>query len=145
MNEAKALLDQFHASCPQLKLWHREIEKELYRTRTLTNLLGRKHRFLERWGDDLFRSAYSYIPQSTVGDLLNTALIRLYNKYGDEAEICLQLHDAIYIICKEDEVDSWKEKMRQCMMIPLVCNGEEFSVDVDFAIGKSWGDMKEDG
>jgi hypothetical protein len=31
------------------------------------------------------------------------------------------------------------------MMIPLTCNGEDFSVDVDFAVGKSWGDMKEDG
>jgi DNA polymerase I-like protein with 3'-5' exonuclease and polymerase domains len=98
---------------------------------------------MERWGDDLFRSAYSYIPQSTVGDLLNTALVRLYNKYGEEATISLQLHDAIYIICKEDEVEDWMEKMRACMMIPLTCNGEEFKIDVDFAVGKSWGEMEE--
>ena len=143
MNEAKALLDQFHASCPQLKLWHREIEKELYRTRTLTNLLGRKHRFLERWGDELFRSAYSYIPQSTVGDLLNTALVRLYNNYGTEADICLQLHDAIYVVCHKDEVEDMMERMKQSMMIPLMCNGEEFKIDVDFSVGPSWGEQEE--
>lgn len=143
MTEAKALLDQFHASCPQLKLWHREIEKELYRTRTLTNLLGRKHRFLERWGDELFRSAYSYIPQSTVGELLNTALIRFYNRYGDDAIICLQLHDALYIICPEDEVPMWQERIRECMLMPLVANGEEFMIDVDYSVGKSWGTMED--
>jgi DNA polymerase I-like protein with 3'-5' exonuclease and polymerase domains len=145
MTEAKALLDQFHASCPQLKLWHREIEKELYRTRSLTNLLGRKHRFLERWGDDLFRSAYSYIPQSTVGDLLNLALVRLYNAYGSEVEIVLQLHDAIYIFSKEDEIELNMARMKEAMTMPLVAGGEEFHIDCDFSVGKTWGEMEEIG
>lgn len=141
MNEAKALLDQFHASCPQLRLWHREIEKELYRTRTLTNLLGRKHRFLERWGDDLFRSAYSYIPQSTVGDLLNLAIVRFYNKYGSEIDVVLQLHDAMYILSKIDEMEHNMALMKEAMMIPLKVNEEEFMIDVDFSYGKTWGEM----
>lgn len=143
LNEAKALLEQFHASCPQLRLWHRDIEKQLYLTRTLTNLLGRKHKFHERWGEELFRSAYSYIPQSTVGDLLNTALVRLYKRYGHELEICLQLHDALYVIIPEDKVEETKEKMREAMLMPLRCNDEEFMIDVDFSAGKTWGEMKE--
>ena len=143
MAEGKILLEQFHSGCPQLRLWHKEIQKELYRTRTLTNLLGRKHRFTDRWGDQLFRSAYSYIPQSTVGDLLNTALVRFYNRYCSEIVMYLQLHDAVYILskAKDSEVVKNMERLRECMLMPLRSHGEEFMIDVDFAVGPSWGEM----
>ena len=143
LKEAKVLLEQFHCTTPQLKLWHQSIQKELYQTRTLTNLLGRKHRFLERWGDELFRSAYSFIPQSTVGDLLNTALLRLYNHYGDQYDIVLQLHDAIYILVDEDKVPQAIEDIRKSMLMPLYYKGTEFTIDVDFSVGRSWGELKE--
>lgn len=100
--------------------------------------------FLERWGDQLFRSAYSYIPQSTVGDLLNLALVRLYEKYGEEMNIIIQLHDAIYVEVKESEVQSTVDKMRECMLIPLQSPyGEEYTIDVDFSVGPSWGEMED--
>lgn len=143
LKEAKALLEQFHNTTPQLRLWHQSIQKELYQTRTLTNLLGRKHRFLERWGDELFRSAYSFIPQSTVGDLLNTALLRLYNHYGDQYDIVLQLHDAIYILVEQDRVPQAMEDMRKSMLMPLYYKGQEFTIDVDFSVGQSWGELEE--
>jgi uracil-DNA glycosylase family 4 len=143
MTEAKRLLTQFHETCPQLHLWHGRIRDELNRTRMLVNLLGRKHRFLERWGDQLFRSAYSYIPQSTVGDLLNLALTRIYNLYGDKIHICLQLHDAIYMLVEHDMVQWTKEVVRECMLIPLVADREEFTIDVDFSTGPSWGELED--
>jgi DNA polymerase-1 len=145
MKEAKDAIQQFHNACPQLRLWHKDIQKELNRTRTLVNLLGRKHKFTDRWGDSLFRSAYSYIPQSTVGDLLNTGLVRLYNRYGSEMHIVLQLHDAIYCLVKatDSEVARSMERMKECMLMPLRAEGEEFIIDVDFAVGPSWGEMEE--
>lgn len=141
--QAKQLLSNFHNGCPQLRMWHQWIQQELRKTRTLINLLGRKHKFLERWGDNLFRSAYSFIPQSTVGDMLNQALVRLYNTYGDELTISLQLHDAIYVIVKEDLVDWACSVLRQCMLMPLEVNGYKFYVDIDFSKGKTWGELEE--
>ena len=143
MKEAKEFLSRFHNSCPQLRLWHQSIQKELYKCRSLTNLLGRTHRFLERWGDELFRSAYSFIPQSTIGDLLNTALIRLYNRYGSILLLCLQLHDAIYTLSKLGYREENMERMRECMIMPLMHKGKEFYIDVDFKAGPSWGYMEE--
>lgn len=146
MREAKELIQIDKETCPQLLLWHMRIQNELRQTRTLKNLLGRKHRFLDRWpkpGEEgsLFRSAYSYIPQSTVGDLLNNSLVRLYNKYGDKLDIVIQLHDAIYCIVDEDKVDEAAIAMRECMLYSLNCNGEEFTIDVDFQVGDSWGEL----
>jgi DNA polymerase-1 len=143
LSEAKILMDLYHRANPALRMWYQAVQQELKRSRTLVNLLGRKHRFLDRWGDSLFRSSYSFIPQSTIGDLLNTALIRLYNRIKDidyEVMILLQLHDALYTMVKEEDVDKTIKLMRECMMIPLQCGNEEFTIDCDFKVGDSWAE-----
>lgn len=141
--ESKELLKRFHNACPQLHIWHQRIQNELRQTRVLTNLLGRKHRFLERWGDSLFRSAYSFIPQSTVGDLLNRAMVRLYRDYHETIDIVIQLHDAIYTLVDEEKVEESMYAIKECMTIPLTLDEETFYIDVDFSVGPSWGDMEE--
>ena len=146
MKEAKRLMDIYHMKCPQLRLWQGRIQDELRATRTLTNLLGRKHRFLERWGDELFRSAYSFKPQSTVGDLLNSALVILHEDFGSQIDIALQLHDAIYVRVNEDKEDFAKAALKECMIErvqPLRTGNEEFFIDIDFKSGKYWGDLKD--
>jgi uracil-DNA glycosylase family 4 len=141
--QAKALLESYHTGTPQLRMWHKKIQDMLRQGRVLTNLLGRKHKFLKEWGDDLFRSAYSFIPQSTVGDLLNLALIRLYESYGDKTDISLQLHDAIYCWTTPELVNWTATVMKQSMLIPLTStHGTEYYVDVDFQVGPTWGELK---
>ena len=147
MGKAKELIRIDKEVNPQLELWHTRIQNELRKTRTLTNLFGRTHRFLDRWpkpGEDgpLFRSAYSYIPQSTVGDLLNQSLVRLYEKYGDWINISLQLHDALYCIVDENRIQEAANAIRESMLCPLRHEGEEFTIDLSFEIGNNWGEMK---
>jgi DNA polymerase I-like protein with 3'-5' exonuclease and polymerase domains len=103
--------------------------------------MGRKHRFLDIWGDKLFRSAYSYLPQSTIGDFLNESMRIFYDKYGDDIDIIMQLHDAIYVQCKPDAVSETMEKLTECMVRPIIIGFEEFIIGVDFKVGKRWGDV----
>ena len=111
----------------------------------LTNLLGRKHRFLDRWGDNLFRSAYAFVPQSTIGDLLNEALVKFYWTYGKDRTLLLQLHDAMYVVSPLGEQNRQETigMLRESMLRPLTYAGEEFTIDVDFAAGPSWGELEE--
>jgi len=143
MKEAKELMTLYHQTCPQLRLWHERIRNELHSTRTLTNLLGRKHKFTDRWGDNLFRSAYSYIPQSTVGDLLNTSLERMYYLFGTTIDLYLQLHDAIYAICYPEDIPRVMRAMKYCMHMPLTANHTTFTIDIDFSVGPTWGTLDE--
>lgn len=143
LKEAKSLLDLYHKSNPLLKVWYSSIQNELRTTRMLVTPLGRKHRFLDRWGDSLFRSGYSFKPQSTVGDFLNQSMRILYDKYGDKIDIMMQLHDAIYVQC-DDNKESIEETMRmmtECMVRPITIGFEEFIIGIDFKIGYYWGDM----
>jgi DNA polymerase-1 len=143
MKEAKQLMELYHRADPLLRVWYQRIQAELRESRTLTNLLGRKHRFLGRWGDDLFRSAYSFKPQSTVGDLLNTAMLDFYNKYGSQYRLLMQLHDAMYVACKKGQEEECSQRMIECMRIPLKINDETFIIDTDFKIGQTWGEMED--
>lgn len=148
MKEAKELIRIDKETNPHLELWHIRIQNELRQTRTLINLLGRKHRFLGRWpypgqDADLFRSGYSYKPQSTVGDLLVKSLVKLYEDYGEVIDIAINLLDAIYVIVDEDKVDETVEIMRKCMLYPLHVDGEEFTIDVDFSVGDNWGELED--
>jgi DNA polymerase-1 len=143
--EAKALLNKYHLTYPMLRLWQKRVTDQLAKDMTLTNLWGRKHRFFDRWGDSLFRSAYSFIPQSSVGDLLNLAMTDFYNQYCCDKDISLylQLHDAMYVQCPEERVNEVMGKMRKCMAIPVPYEHGEFLIDIDFKVGKSWGALDE--
>jgi uracil-DNA glycosylase family 4 len=141
--DAKQFFLLFHQANPLIKVWYNSIQHELQTTRCLVTPLGRKHRFLERWSDSLFRSAYSYIPQSTVGDFLNESLYILYEKYGDKLDIMMQLHDALYVQCDDNRraVERTKEIMHECMVRPIKMGFEEFVIEVDFQTGYIWGEL----
>jgi DNA polymerase-1 len=141
--QAKQLIELDKAADPLLEKWHVAVDEEIKRPRVLTNLFGRKHRFLDRWGDSLFRSAYSYIPQSTIGDLLNKALLSVYNahtKLPFELSILLQLHDAMYVTCKEEYIQDALNFLRSNMLIPLQYGSSTFIIDVEFKLKSSWAE-----
>ena len=105
--------------------------------------MGRKRIFTDRWGDSLFRSAYAFIPQSTVGDLLNESIVKFYNNYGKEYLIAKQLHDAIYVYVKEKDIEDCVAKLRESMIRPIKVNHEMMTIDVDFKVGPNWKDMED--
>ena len=78
-----------------------------------------------------------------MGDLLNKALVQLYNKYGSFIHLYIQLHDAIYVLVPDEALPLAIANMRECMLMPLKFKNEVFTIDVDFSIGKSWGKMKD--
>ncbi len=143
MTAARKLLNIYFERNPFLKLWHKRIEQELRATRTLTNPFGRYRRFLDRWSDDLLRSAYAFKPQSTIGDMLNKSLSDFYYTYGDSYDLKLQLHDAFYVLVREKEVDEVMRYMRKSLIQPVKIERETMYIDVDFSVGPSWGEMEE--
>jgi DNA polymerase-1 len=141
--EAKDLLKRYLDSSPLLGIWYMTIQSKLKRDRTLITPLGRKHKFMGRWGDSLFRSAYSYLPQATVGDLLNNSLVELYQRYGKDIRLALQLHDAVYSWVHESEVQDWIKVHKEIMIKPIEVNNDTMTIQVDFKTGPTWGDMED--
>ena len=55
------------------------IEIEIKTTRSLTSFLGRKRIFLAPYSQGVLNSAYAWPSQSTIGELTNRALAKIYN------------------------------------------------------------------
>jgi len=88
---------KYYEVYPGVVQYHNWIQEKLRRDRAITNCYGRTRTFLETWGDDLFRDAYSFIPQSTVADKINReGIIPLYyDRCFRNVELLAQIHDAI--------------------------------------------------
>jgi len=138
---AKKLLNIYISVNPKLVHWQSEVVKQLHIDRTLINAFGRRRKFMGRLDDQMFRSAYAFMPQSDIGDLMNMSLTDFYNDYGDHLDVLLQLHDAIYVDTEEDHksVLYAMTAMAASMHKEVHLNGDTMVVKSDYSIGRDWG------
>lgn len=140
--EAQRLLNQYFATYPRIKLWHRRIQDQLNRTRTLTNPFGRKRIFFGRWGDSLVKEGLAFIPQSTVADIVNQAMVELHR---GGIQLLLQVHDSIVIQVLEEDLELGVRCLKQALTRPIEFHGRMMTIPVDVKIGKNWGEMEKYG
>lgn len=95
--DALFLHKKYHTAYPGVHRWHKMIEAELYQKGFVENLFGRRHRPHGRVEDSLTQS-YSFIPQSSIADILILdAELFIYNNQDifEPVFICNQVHDSI--------------------------------------------------
>jgi len=136
--DAKFILDRYHQAMPEVRgVFQQEIQDELRRTGKIRNPLGRERLFLGQLTDDTFREAYSHYCQSTVGDLINTALSELVELGVD---VLLQVHDEIVCQCPESELEATVHRLRDCMERPLKIAGvdQPLIIPCEIKVGRDW-------
>lgn len=159
---AKFLVSRYKELHPFLPRWWKGIEAQLWKTRTLFNLVGRKRTFYSHISS-ILPEAIAYIPQSTVGDVLNMGFLNMEGrpcdyvlKQGEASdkmmeeiilqqaeelrslgyEALMQIHDAVAFQVNAADVDRACELVTQLMSIPLVNprTYEEFSIPVEILV-----------
>lgn len=151
--EARRQGELYHGSYPGIQGTFQEgVKRQLQKERTLTNCFGRKVRFMDSWGPDLWKSAYSMLPQSSVVDSLNQGMVSIYNQeqlcgsVGPvNLDILAQTHDSILIqipihIVKQRQLFDWTRQCVHSYVSPtLTYNGQQFKIATDDKIGLNWG------
>jgi hypothetical protein len=139
------LLDRFHTAEPNIRgVFQHFVERSVTDARKLSNLFGRERDFFGfcPWRDnsEVFREAYSYIPQGTVGDNTGEALL-ICEKYGNF--VVLESHDALTLEI-DDNVDSvffgvqlLKKAFRRTLRFR---HGYELEIPVEFELGYNFKD-----
>ena len=140
--EAKRLLQRYFDTFPKIKAWHLRIQSALGKSRTMTTPMGRKRTFFGLWGDQLFREAYAFVPQATVADVLNLAIIKFHEKFPD-IEVMLQIHDAFVIQVSENTLKSdYVNALTNAFDIPIYIAGRTLKIPIDLKSGKNWDEME---
>ena len=146
--EAKRIVTMYHLIYPGIKVWYEFVKRQLQRERSLTNCFGRKVRFMDAWGPDLWKAAYSMLPQSTVVDSLNQGMVKIYN---DEwlcqrlnMDLLAQVHDSILL-----QIPTWaivdvafpnvQQQVFEYVSPELCYNNRTFKIATDMKLGLNWG------
>jgi hypothetical protein len=146
-SDAKEIVRRYHEDAyPGIKVWHDSIQRQLNDDRTLTNCFGRKRKFLDRWGQDLFLDAYSFLPQSTVVDMVNQGMIDAYLDEDLQLDLLAQVHDSILIQYPTEELGLLAERIWRIAdyMSPTCEYGaREFTIRTTAKVGYDWSNMNE--
>lgn len=118
----------FHAKQPSIRqVFHKGIQECLMNNKRrlvapvpygIDSPIGGIRIFYERWGDELFRQAYSYIPQRTVTDNTKAAGLRL-RKAIKGIRIILESHDSLLFCVPENRVDDFAPIIKEEFERPI--------------------------
>lgn len=138
----KRLRNSYFNQFPRIETWHQLMNKKIHKTRLLENPYGRKRAFFSPSGGSLLRQALAYIPQSTVADTLNLALIRLHKWLPSiNAQLLLQVHDEFDIQYPPDELPTLLKLIHKACHIPITIHGRTFIIPHEVEIGDNWQDL----
>lgn len=98
-------LEKFHKTNPNIRgVFHFEtIEAIKNNDRELINPFGRRRTFLNRFGKEMFKEAYAFLPQSTVSDQLKFAMLRICKRLPNLIVLC-EMHDSFLAQIKINEL-----------------------------------------
>lgn len=149
--EARRIVEMYHSIYPGIRIMYDAIKRQLQKDRTLTNCFGRKVFFMSDWCKDMWKSAYACLPQSTVVDCVNQAMVHMYkDEYLTRTcniNILAQVHDSILleiprkIALNPTEWPRIVDKIYTYMSPTLSYNGVSFTIKNDMKMGYNWGEQ----
>lgn len=157
--DSQMMVDLYNTvAYPGVPAWHKRTRNELHANgRVLTNCFGRKSgRLMGEAGHELYAKAYSFVPQSTVGDIVNRAIRAAYESNRPSirlADLLTQTHDsATYQYPITGNFSEFLKDMASFavqfayghdFMNPELAYGQhKFHIGTDLKIGLDWGHMQ---
>jgi uracil-DNA glycosylase family 4 len=142
MRVAKRLLEGYLSRNPRLGSWHREIRDKVKATRTLISSFGRKRMFYGRFNDNLWRVAYAFSPQNTVGEMLTSMIQRTWDELF-YVQPLLNVHDEMVAQIAPHMLPKAVHDLKQIFEMPITIKGNELIIPAEFSIGMNWGSCEE--
>ena len=133
--------EAYFKAFPGIPRYHQWIIETLHTTRTLINPFGRKRIFFGRPdADETLREAIAFLPQSSIADLMNLGLWKVWHKYGRQAvQVKNQVHDAMLIQYREQDEDELIPAILNLIPHPLRARDREIIIPCTAETGWNWG------
>ena len=143
--EVKHALDAYISSKPALQLWWRNLRETVVSLRKLITPLGRQRIFFDRLDENTFRSAYAFLPQSLVADMILRAFTKLDKTLPEGARLELQVHDEVVVECRDDLVDKVALMVKQCLELPVIFPQVSYPliIPAEVSVGQNWYEQED--
>ncbi len=130
-----------------IRRWHGSTQEALQSTAYLRTPMGRGRHFFDRLSDDsTLRKAVAFVPQSTVADILNLGLYRVWREMDRPGrfEILGQVHDAIIFQVEKTSLHLLRQ-VEELMKVPLTIHGRSMVIPVEIELGLDWKNLRNIG
>jgi DNA polymerase I-like protein with 3'-5' exonuclease and polymerase domains/uracil-DNA glycosylase len=94
VKDAESTQRWYFGKFPKIKKWQDDLKDQVIKRRYVQNIFGNRMYFWDRIEGTIFNQAAAWIPQSTVGCLINRGYVAIHNQ-RPEVEILLQVHDSL--------------------------------------------------
>jgi hypothetical protein len=145
----------FHIKQPKIQqVFHASVIECLKNTRVLIapipfgikSKYGGRRTFYERYDDELFRQAFSYLPQRAVSDNTKAAGMRIKQRFPN-CRIVLESHDALLFMIEEHELDDFVSIVKEEFERPIrfdTCSipRSELIIPCDVEFGENYLELK---
>jgi uracil-DNA glycosylase family 4 len=152
---AERALQIFHAKQPKIqRVFQAEVIECLKKSRTLIAPLpygidapcGGRRTFYERYGEELFRQGFSYLPQRAVSDNTKAAALRIRERIPT-IKIVMESHDALLFSIPISKLLIWTPIIKEEMERPIdfsKCSlpRSPLAIPCDIETGKNYKDLK---
>lgn len=130
---------KYFAAFPGIAEWHKWVRAKLLRDGYITTFMGRRRWFFgRRWEEETLRAAIAYEPQSSVADILNRGMLRVWQDF-DEIELLLQVHDAIVFQYDEEREDEIVPKIMERLRVEVpLLHGRSLTIPTEAFVGWNW-------
>lgn len=150
LTEAEAIWRGYHALHPKLdEVWWNRVEALLYTEGALTTCFGRRCQFYPRFDPatgvldaETLRAAVAFEPQSTIADLLNTALLELFAleaRFG--FQLLFQGHDSVLALVDKHRWRAAAGLFKRTLEREIVVNKRSLCIPAEvFVMRRNWSD-----
>lgn len=94
VHEAEKTQKWYFSRFPKIKAWQDDLKDQVFKRRMVQNIFGYRMYFFDRIEGNVLNEAAAWIPQSTVGCLINRAYKRIDEELK-QVDILLQVHDSL--------------------------------------------------
>ena len=85
----------YFSVAPEVKKWQDRIIKSVNETGKIENVFGARGWFLDKTDKNIYNKAVAWVPQSTIGILVNKGIVNITKKEKKEnVQVLMQTHDS---------------------------------------------------
>jgi DNA polymerase I-like protein with 3'-5' exonuclease and polymerase domains len=145
IKQAYKAQENYFDEFPFIRGWQQGVAQTIKEHKPLVNILGREITLFGRpWDPHTVKQGLAFIPQSSVADIVNLAMLRIWRTLDPEVlELLSQVHDALIAQYKVENREVL-HKMKALMEIPIPVNGRIMIIQPEIAYGRNWGHRSDD-
>lgn len=144
LQEATNAFRLYHRAFPEVGAAWKDIEARVKRDKVLYNCFGRRWILLSRIDDDdAMASIVAFEPQSSIGDKVSQVIYQSHedtewprSRFGLEAAVTLNIHDALVAIARLDDMERVAHVMAKHAKTPLIVRNQELVIPAEFGMSQ---------